>query len=138
MLTAVHTMYISSRLCNLKNGFHTQSHSIWYAIRCNQSTMKTFISPRIVIGRDQNLRDFAFHHLQEPRNSWMTIVPIFLDLKVTYLQNFVWFQLQLLKLWELAVKEIWQFRTEVKCDSVKCKKLLSGVNCCLVMYLKFN
>ena len=36
------------------------------------------------------------------------------------------------------MKEISQFRTEVKCDSVKCETLLSSVNCCLVMYLKFN
>ena len=49
-------------------------------------------------------------------------------LETLYWQDFAWFHMKLLKLWELGMTWIFQFRTELKSDSVKWETLLSSVN----------
>ena len=76
------SMYISFRekLCNLTT---TESLGIWYAIRCNQSTMKTLDKPTNSDVLRSNFTWFSVSPFAETLKSMNDNFPYFCDLKVT-------------------------------------------------------
>ena len=72
--------------------------------------------------------NYKLQNLREPWSLWIIIFLIFSWFWAKNQQLLARLHMKSLRLWESGMNEISQFRTEVKRDSVKCKRLLLSVN----------